>query len=241
MIREEKGGMKMGAMISSLLFFTLITLSTYVVGVKVFQRYKRAWLNPLYSVTVFIICFICFLHIDISSYTAGNGIFSLLLGTATVSLAIPLYKHLKLIQKHLSVIVWAVVPGTLMGVISVILLTKLWHLNHEMMFSLIPKSVTAPIALSISQTTGGIPSLTILFVVISAVFSLITGPFLLKFTRINSRIAKGLALGTSAQAIGASRAFEWGELEGTMGSIAMISSALFLSLLTPLLINLYFL
>lgn len=229
----------MGIMIGSLLFCTMITLLTYVLGVKVFQRFKKPWLNPLYSATVFIICFISFFHIDMSTYTAGNGIFSLLLGTSTVSLAIPLYKHLKLIRIHLSIIVWAVMPGTLIGVVSVIVLTKLLHLNHEVMFSLIPKSVTAPIALSISQAMGGIPSLTILFVVISAIFSLITGPVLLKFTRIRSKIAKGLALGTSAQAIGASRAFEWGELEGTMGSIAMISSALFLTLITPLVINLF--
>lgn len=224
----------MATMIGNLLFCTMITFVSYIVGVKVFQRFKRAWLNPLYSSTIFIICFITLFHIDINRYTAGDGIFSLLLGTATVSLAIPLYKHLKLIKNHLSIIFWAVMPGTLMGVVSVILLTKIWHMNHEVMYSLIPKSVTAPIALSISQATGGIPSLTILFVVISAVFSLITGPILLKITRIRSRIAKGLALGASAQAIGAGRAFEWGELEGTMGSIAMISSAVFLSLITPL-------
>jgi putative effector of murein hydrolase len=231
----------MATMIGNLLFCTIITIVTYLAGVKIFQRFKRAWLNPLYSSTIFIICFIIFFHLDINRYTAGDGIFSILLGTATVSLAIPLYKHLTLIKKHLSIIFWAVVPGTLMGVVSVILLTKIWHMNHELMFSLIPKSVTAPIALSISQSTGGVPSLTILFVVTSAIFSLTTGPILLKMTRIRSRIAKGLALGASAQAIGAGRAFEWGELEGTMGSIAMISSAVFLSLITPIFINLYFL
>jgi predicted murein hydrolase (TIGR00659 family) len=228
-------------MIASLLFCSIITFFSYAVGLRIYQQYRRAWLNPLYSATLIIILFISFLHIDIKSYTSGNGVFSTLLGTATVSLAIPLYKHIKLIKKHLSIILAAVVPGTLMGVLSVLLLTKIWHIDHQVMVSLIPKSVTAPIALSISQSTGGIPSLTILFVVISAVFSLITGPMLLKITRIRSRIAKGLALGTSAQAIGAGRAFEWGELEGTMGSIAMISSALFLSLLTPLFFTLYFL
>lgn len=227
-------------MIANLLFCTMITFVTYAAGVKVFFKYKSAWLNPLYTSTIFIICFLIFFHIDIKSYTAGDGIFSVLLGTATVSLAIPLYKNLRLIKKYLSIIFGAVIPGTLMGVVSVILLTKIWHMNHELMFSLIPKSVTAPIALSISQATGGIPSLTILFVVLSAVFSLAACPILLRITRIQSKIAKGLALGASAQAIGAGRAFEWGELEGAMGSIAMISSAVFLSFLTPLFINLYF-
>jgi putative effector of murein hydrolase len=218
----------------------MITFVTYIAGVKVFLKVKSAWLNPLYTSTISIICFMIFFHIDIKSYTAGDGIFSVLLGTATVSLAIPLYKHLSLLKKYLSIIFGAVMPGTFMGVVSVIFLTKIWHMKHEVMFSLIPKSVTAPIALSISQSTGGIPSLTILFVVLSAIFSLAIGPILLKVVRIRSRIAKGLALGASAQAIGAGRAFEWGELEGAMGSIAMISSAVFLSLLTPLVIHLYF-
>lgn len=230
----------MGTLIANLLFCTMITFVTYVAGVKVFLKVKSAWLNPLYTATIFIICFLIFFHIDIKSYTSGDGFFSVLLGTATVSLAIPLYKHVRLIKKYLSIIFLAVMPGTLMGVISIILLTKIWHMNHEVMFSLIPKSVTAPIALSISQSMGGIPSLTILFVVLSAIFSVATGPILLRMIRIRSKIAKGLALGASAQAIGAGRAFEWGELEGAMGSIAMISSAVFLSLLTPLFINLYF-
>lgn len=221
----------------NILLCTFVTVIAYLIGFRVFQRFNKAWLNPLYSVTVFIICFLTFFHLDFASYTSGTGIFSLLLGTATVSLAVPLYKQMKLIKKHLFIIVWAVMPGTLAGVGIVVLLTKVMHLNHEMMLSLIPKSVTAPIALSISQSVGGVPSLTVLFVVVSAIFSLITGPLLLKFTRIRSGIAKGLALGTSAQVMGANRAFEWGELEGAMGSIAMITSALFMSLVTPLLIS----
>ncbi len=220
---------------------TLITLFSYFLGIMLFQKYHWRWLNPLYSSTIIIIILLGLLHIDIKKYTDGSDIFSILLGMATVSLAIPLYKHLKTIKKYLPTIAFAVIPGTLMGVASVVLLTKLLHLNREIMSSLIPKSVTAPIALSISQSMGGIPSLTFLFVILSAVFSLTAGPFLLKFTRIRSRIAIGLAFGTSAQAIGASRAFEWGELEGTMGSIAMISSALTLSLISPLLMNLFIL
>lgn len=224
---------------SNVLLCSIITVISYVVGVRVFRRFNRVWLNPLYTVTVTIICLLTLFHMDFESYSSGTGIFSLLLGTATVSLAVPLYKQIEIIRKHLLIIVCAVLLGTLTGVASVVLLAKVVHLNQTMMLSLIPKSVTAPIALSISDSLGGVPSLTVLFVVISAVFSLITGPVLLKFGRFRSKIALGLALGTSAQAIGANRAFEWGELEGAMGSIAMITSALFMSLIAPLFIRLY--
>lgn len=224
----------METLINNVLLCTVVTFLSYVIGLRVFQRFNKAWLNPLYSVTVFIICLLLLLHLDFARYSSGTGIFSLLLGTATVSLAVPLYKQIRIIKKYFFLIVWAVIPGTLAGVASIVLLNKALHLNQEMMFSLIPKSVTAPIALSISQSMGGIPSLTVMFVFISAIFSLLSGPFLFKFIRIKSGIAKGLALGTSAQAIGANRAFEWGELEGAMGSIAMITSALFMSLISIL-------
>jgi len=229
----------METMITNILFCTVLTVLSYVAGNKVFKKYKKAWLNPLYTVSVFIICLLTLSHINISQYSSGTGIFMLLLGTATVSLAVPLYKHIRMIKKHFVLIFTAVMPGTLLGVISIVVLAKFLHMNKELMFSLIPKSVTAPIALSVSQSLGGIPSLTILFVCVSAIFSLVIGPFLLRFVRIRSRIAMGLALGTSAQAIGANRAFEWGELEGAMGSIAMITSALFMSIFTPLLLLLY--
>jgi putative effector of murein hydrolase len=228
----------MGTMISNILLCTSITVMSYAVGNKVFKTYNKSWLNPLYTVTVFIIGLLTLSHIQVAQYSSGTGIFSLLLGTATVSLAVPLYRHVRIIRKNFVIIFWAVMPGTLTGVISIVLLTKYLHMNKEIMLSLIPKSVTAPIALSVSQSLGGIPSLTILFVCISAVFSLMVGPFLLNFTRIRSRIAKGLALGTSAQAIGANRAFEWGEIEGVMGSIAMITSALIMSIMIPLLLQL---
>ncbi|MFS0636102.1 LrgB family protein [Mesobacillus foraminis] len=101
--------------------------------------------------------------------------------------------------------------------------------------SLIPRSVTLPIALVISTNLGGISSTTIFFVITSALVSLIVGPKLLYLLGINSKSAKGLAMGTSAQMLGASRSFAWGEEEGAMGNIAMTTSAIFLSLLVPIL------
>ncbi|MGG3466969.1 LrgB family protein [Neobacillus pocheonensis] len=226
-------------MIDNILLCTLITVASYIMGVMVFQKFNKAWLNPLYTCTVFIICVLTLFHLDFTGYTSGTNIFSLLMGTATVSLAVPLYKQIALVKKYFLLIICAVMTGTLSGVASIVSLTKLMHLNQEMMISMIPKSVTAPIALSISQSLGGIPSLTILFVLVSAVFSLVIGPALLKYTRIKSNIAKGLALGTSAQAIGAKRAFDWGEVEGAMGSIAMITAALCMALITPFIIYFY--
>jgi putative effector of murein hydrolase len=210
----------------------------YSIGLTLFRKFNKTWLNPLYSATVIVLCLLTFLHVDYHHYVSGSGVFSLLLGTATVSLAIPLYKQTKTLKKHFPIIFFSVTGGTLAGVVSVVLLAKEMHLSENLTLSLIPRSVTAPVALSISQSLGGTPSLTILFVTISAIFSLTIGPPLLKLGQIKSRAAKGLALGTSAQALGASRAFEWGELEGAMGSIAISASSLIMSLITLFLFNL---
>ncbi|MBS4211028.1 MULTISPECIES: LrgB family protein [Neobacillus] len=229
----------MEKMIESILLCTAVTVISYLIGLKVFKRYQKPWLNPLYTVTVFIISMISLFHLNMKDYTSGSGVFSLLLGTATVSLAVPLYKHIKLIKKYFLVILWAVLSGTITGVATVVFLTKLLHVNREIMITLIPKSVTAPIALSISQSVGASSSLTLMFVLFSGILSLTIGPSMLKYARIKSGIAKGLALGTSAQAIGAKRAFEWGELEGAMGSIAMITAAIIMSVFAPLILYIY--
>ncbi|SEM90623.1 LrgB family protein [Lihuaxuella thermophila] len=230
----------METLVSNTALCTVITCSSYAIGVRVFEKFNKNWLNPLYTVTIAVICLLALFHVDYDRYTSGSGIFSLLLGTATVSLAVPLYKQIKLLKKHLPIIISSVACGMLAGVACIVLLAKGVDLNQEMTLSLIPKSVTAPIAVSISQSLGGIPSLTVLFVITSGVFSLITGPLFFKWGQINSRMARGLALGASAQALGASRAFEWGELEGAMGSMAVSISALFMTLISPFFFHLSF-
>lgn len=118
--------------------------------------------------------------------------------------------------------------------ISVLGMAQIFHLKHQLLASLIPRSVTLPIALTISSDLGGITSTTIFFVIISALISLIIGPKLLNQLGIKSKSAKGLAMGTSAQMLGANRSLLWGEEEGAMGNIAMTTSALFLSMVVPI-------
>lgn len=220
------------------LFCTSLTLIGYGLGFILFKRFPKPWLNPLYTVTLSIIGVLFLLGIDSQAYVSGSSLFSFLLGTATVSLAIPLYKQVQMLKKHLPLILLGVVAGTVAGIVSVFMISSVFHINKSLLFSLIPKSVTIPIALSISNTLGGVPSLTVLFVVTSGVFSMVAGPLLLKKIGIKSQIAKGLALGTSAQALGAGRALEWGEIEGAMGSAAMSMSALVMSILSPFLVYL---
>ena len=219
----------------------LLTITGYVISYAFYKKYQKPWFNPLYTATLLVIGMLYMFHIDTQTYVGNSSILNFLLGTATVSLAIPLYKQGKTLKKHLPLIFIGVISGTVAGILTVFIISRIFHLDKALLFSLIPKSVTIPIALSISNTLGGVPSLTVLFVVISGLFSLLAAPTLMNRIGIKSKTAKGLALGTSAQALGAGRALEFGEFEGAMGSAAMSMSALIMSVFSPFIFYLTYL
>jgi putative effector of murein hydrolase len=212
-----------------------ITLGSYFFCLSLYKKYKKAWLNPLYTASALLIAVMFAFHIQADAYLQASSVFNQFLQLAVVSLAVPLYKQWSYLKKHYKKILAGVLTGTALGLAAVIAMSQFFHLQQQLLASLIPRSVTLPIALAISSDLGGISSTTIFFVITSALISLIVGPKLLYFLGINSKSAKGLAMGTSAQMLGANRSFAWGEEEGAMGNIAMTTSALFLSLLVPVL------
>ncbi|WP_337970278.1 LrgB family protein [Virgibacillus salexigens] len=222
-------------MILNAVFCITITLACYFLGLRLYRRYQKAWLNPLYTSSLLLIFLLIVSPIQKGAYQQGSSIFSLLLQLAVVSLAVPLYKQWPLLKKNYKKICIGVMCGTVLGVIAVLEMSHFFHLQEQLLASLIPRSATLPIALTISSDLGGLTSTTVLFVIMSALISLIIGPFLFKKLGIKSKSAKGLAMGTSAQMLGANRSLLWGEEEGAMGSVAMTISALFLTMLVPIL------
>lgn len=222
-------------MIGNALFCIASTLICYFISLKLFQKYNKSWLNPLYTASFLLISILLSAHIQGEIYSQGSIIFNYLLQLAVVSLAVPLYKQWSFLKRNFQKILAGVISGTALGVTAVMVLSSIFHLKEQLLASLIPRSVTLPIALTISTDLGGLTSITVIFVVVSAFISLIIGPNLLKHVGIKSKSAKGLAMGTSAQMLGANRCIIWGEEESAMGSIAMTTSALFLTLLVPIL------
>jgi putative effector of murein hydrolase len=213
----------------------ILTLVSYCFGLKLFLKYKKAWLNPLLTASFLLIFLLLLLHINVEVYQQGSSIFNQILEVAVVALAVPLYKQWAFLKKNYEKICLGVIGGTIIGITSVIVLAQLFELKSEIIAALIPRSITLPIAITLSTALGGIKSTTVFFVVFSGLVSLLVGPKLLKQLGIRSKVAKGLAMGTSAQMLGANRSFQWGEEEGAMGSIAMTTSALFLSFFVPIL------
>ena len=219
----------------NILLCVVCTLLCYLSGLWLYIKYQKTWLNPLYTSSILLILLMFSGHIREDSYQEGSRIFNQLLQLAVVSLAVPLFKQWAFLKTNYKKILMGVFSGTLMGVLSAGVLASLFHLKHQLIASLIPKSVTLPIALTISRDLGGLTSTTVFFVVLSALISLTIGPYLFKGLGIKSKAAKCLAMGTSAQMLGANRSLLWGEEEGAMGSAAMITSAVVLSILVPVL------
>lgn len=225
----------MKSMIVTNLFCFLSTLIIYSISLFLYRKVKKQWLNPLYTATALLLLLAHIFNLHESTLLKGSQIINFFLQVAVVSLAIPLYKQGKLLKRQFKKISTGVLSGTLLGVGSVIFLAHLFNLSSLLIASLIPKSVTLPVALTVSNNLGGVSSVTILFVVISGLTSLLLGPLLLTTTGIHSKAAKGLAMGTSAQMLGANRSLSWGEEEGAMGSVAMTTTALLFAIASPFL------
>lgn len=128
--------------------------------------------------------------------------------------------------------------GCFVGIVSVVFTAKWLGASDKVIISLAPKSVTTPIAMEVTQSMGGIPSLTAAIVVLVGLFGAVFGFKLLQVGRVKSPIAQGLSMGTASHAVGTSRAMEYGRKYGAFASLGLILNGLFTALFTPLLLRL---
>ena len=135
------------------------------------------------------------------------------------------YTHL-LLKKNLVAVAAGIVSGVLASMVSVLLLCKLFQLSHEEYVTLLPKSITTAIGMGVSEELGGIVTITVAVIIITGVLGSVIGEIVCKLFRIQEPIAKGLALGTAAHAIGTSKAMEMGPVEGAMSSLAIAVAGL---------------
>ncbi|WP_332107955.1 CidB/LrgB family autolysis modulator [Paenibacillus sp. URB8-2] len=199
----------------------------------------KVYLSPLIITPLLIISFLLMMGVSFDSYNAGGKWLTDLLQPATVAFAIPLHKNFKVLKKHATEIAAGVLSGTVMAVISSVLLAHWLHLSSNLATSLVPRSVTTPIAMNISQSIGGIPSITAVFVILTGVLGTLMGPTVLRLFRIDNEVARGVSLGTAAHGMGTSKAFELSSLTGTISSIAMILTALFTLSVAPALLAVF--
>ena len=156
-----------------------------------------------------------------------------MLGPSVVALGYVLYEQLEHIRGNVLSILTSVFVGCVVAIVSVLLVAKLCGADKVLMSSLAPKSVTTPIAINIAQSTGGVPELAVAFVVLCGIFGGLVGPLILRKLKIKSSVARGLAMGSAAHALGTSRALEMGAVEGAISGLAIGIMGVMTALLVP--------
>ncbi|OMF33766.1 CidB/LrgB family autolysis modulator [Paenibacillus sp. FSL H8-0548] len=163
----------------------------------------------------------------------------LLVEPATIALAITLYRHMDILRKNVWVIAISVTAGAVIAIITSVGAAYLFGLDTEVIESLAPRSATTPIAVSISGSIGGVPTITAVATLITGLIGLIAGPLIIKWFGIKSAVARGILFGTSAHSAGISKALEYDAVTGSVASIAMMVTAFVTLLATPWLMGLW--
>ncbi len=211
---------------NSLFFGAFASIGAYMLGVLIKNKLKLAILNPLLIAIVLLIAFLAAFHLDYEVYSESAAYLSYLLTPATVCLAVPLYQQLETLKKNWVAIVCGIAAGTVAGLGSVLGLAALFGLSHEEYVTFLPKSITTAIGMGVSQELGGITAITVAVIILTGIQGNIMAEGILRLLRITEPVARGLAVGTSAHAIGTTRAMELGETEGAMSSLAIAVAGL---------------
>jgi len=213
----------MSNFLSSPIAAIFVSIVFYAFGVWLFKKTKLAFIHPLPVASILIISLLGFFRVDYDLYNKGGQIISMFLGPATVCLAVPLYKNLDKFKQNIVPILAAAVVGSFVAVASVAILGVMFDLDRQVILSVIPRSVTVPIGLAISEQLGGLVSITMLSIVITGTLGTVYAPYLRKWYRVKDDVANGLAFGTSSHAVGTAKAMEISELMGSMAGLSIAS------------------
>ena len=216
-------------------FGLIITIVLY----KLAERLKKipflSKLPPLLFAGLGIIFILKLFNIEYETYHESASYLTFLLIPATISLGYPLYKNIHLLVKYKRVIYTAFIFATICAIITTYITAKLCHTDLNIIASVLPKSVTAPIAVEISKSLGGIPELTACIVMLTGVFGAILGHKILEFIKVKNDIAIGLSIGAASHVLGTSSCIEKGkEKQIVMATLALIFVGILTAILIPI-------
>lgn len=220
------------------LSWIIITISAYKIGILIYEKSgKHALLQPIVIAYVIMLPILLLAKIPYKQYFDAVFILHFFLGPATVALALPLYKNLKLIQSYFLPIIITLFTGGIFTILSAVGILWLFDASKITMLSMTTKSVTAPITLITAHDIGANASLAIGFVVITGLLGALFGTFVFKLLKIKHDAAKGFALGLISHAVGTARAFEISENAAAFSALAMGLVGVFIAVVLPIVIG----
>ncbi len=217
----------MNEVVQNLTFFgAALSIFAYILGLLLKKKFKLAILNPLLIAVICVMAVLLIGHVDYESYNVSAKYISYLLTPATVCLAVPLYEQLSLLKKNLKAVIIGLLSGVFASLTGILVMSKLFHLSHEVYVTLLPKSITTAIGMGVSEELGGIVTITVAAIIITGILGNVIAEFVFAIFKIKEPVARGLALGNASHAIGTAKALELGAVEGAMSSLAVAVAGL---------------
>ncbi len=226
------------SMLASPVFALALTLAVYDGARRGWERAGRpALLNPVLVSILALGTLLGILGLDYDTYASGTTLITFLLGPATVALAWPMHRELRLVRQAAVPVVAAVVCGTGAAVAVAFWVTRTTGGAQELALSMAPKTTTTPVAIALSEQLGGIPSLTAVLTVVTGVLGASLGVPLLRACRLRDQRVLGLAVGASAHGIGTAGVAHHGRtvlaFAGLGMALATLTTSLWVAVLAP--------
>ena len=227
----------MNQILNTQLFGIITVFAFYNIGLFIQKKAKKPIFNSLLISIILIIIFLKITNIPYENFKIGADTINFMLGPVTVVLALPLYRQFDLFKKHLKEILIGIACGVVTSFIIIVIIGKLTLTHKEIVYSILPKSITTPMGISLVNALGGVEAITVVCIIATGIFGNMLGEVILKVGKIKHPVAKGIAMGTSAHAMGTSKALEMGEVEGAMSSLSIGISGVLTVILVPILMN----
>ncbi len=225
---------------SPLLHLTM-TLVAFQAASWIYEKAnKNPLLNPVLLSVIAVVIMLVMSGTAYEDYFEGAQFVHFLLGPATVALAIPLYRQFDKVRASALAVLSSILAGSLTAILTALAIGSLLGASSDTLLSLAPKSVTAPVAMGISEQLGGLPSLTAVLVILTGITGAVLGPVVLNIIGVKDWAARGLAMGTASHGIATARALQVNEVAGAFAGLAMGLNALATAILLPLIWNWFF-
>ncbi len=219
---------------SSAVFGMLISLCLYRLGMVMKKRFRSGLVNPLLIAIAGTIAVLLICDVEYEAYAASVQPLSYLLTPATVCLAVPLYRQLALLKKSWKAVMGGIAIGVVTSLVCIFLLAVIFSLDSAQYATLLPKSITTAIGMGVSAELGGIETITVAVIVLTGIAGNVMAEPVCRLFRITDPVAQGVAIGTSAHAIGTAKALEMGQVTGAMSGLAIAVAGIMTVVLAPI-------
>lgn len=222
-----------------ILFIIISTILLFIILNKLYIKVGNPFLLPILTVTIITAIIMLVFNISYDVYMEGGQWISKMLGPAVVALAFPLYNQRELIFKYKYSILISIVVAMLAGLISVVALLSLFGASNAFLLTALPKSLTTPVAMQVSDSINGIAPLTAVLVMVAGFTGALLGPIVFKFFKIDTAISRGVAMGSASHGVGLTKLKEYSEKDLSMGSLSMGLSAVIGAFIIPIVAMLF--